>query len=117
MIAELANCKTGPEAMQRVLLFKDLVTGFDTLYANLLTFFDETTPLWVHNKELLELYAKHSQPGNHLPTTQQGASEWVTQLNETTTVLLSNYRQLNARIVPLRQSYNRLMQQAQPYLN
>lgn len=117
MVAEIDRCKVGPEATQRVLLFKDLVRGFDALYTHTLTFFEETAPLWVHNKELVELYGKHSQPGSHRPTTQQGATEWVTQLNETATALLENYRQLHARIITLRQQYNQLMQQAQPYLN
>ena len=117
MVAEIDYCKSRPEATQRVLLLKDLVRGFDALSAELRNFFDETPQLWMRNKELMDTYNKHSHPGSNVPHTQQGASEWATQLHETATALLENYRELNARIAPLRQHYNQLMQQAQPYLN
>lgn len=115
--SEISVCKVGAEGMQRVMLYRDFITRLSALNTAFANYFQESPGLWKRFNELLDIYGKLCTVNEHFPTTAITAIEWVTQLEETSMKLLQSYREINNRIVPLRQQYHQLMQQAQPYLN
>ena len=117
LIEDAAKSKTGYELVGKIEELKDIVVCLAVLDKQVMGFFEETTEDWKHLSVLMKTYTEHSFPGENLPKSKDGATEWVTQLEETAAELLRTYTSLNKRIIPIRQEFNSLMMATHPYLN
>ncbi|MES2620056.1 MAG: hypothetical protein V4615_04320 [Bacteroidota bacterium] len=108
--------KTGQEALTKASMLKDTITAFTQLDNDMLTFANQTQSDWARLAELIQIYTSHCNLGE-LPKTKEGATEWVIQLDETSEEMLGIYTKLQPQIKSMRQRHNKLLLEAQPYLN
>jgi hypothetical protein len=114
---EATSCRSVSASRQRLAQLSILLDRISEFNAGARAFIEESFELRVRSKELIAKYNTHSGQRKSNLTTGSYASEWVTQLNETATALLETTRQFNSRLAQIRQHYNLVVQQAQPYLN